>query len=161
MACPLVRPGGVSGGDTSRAGNCLMAAAAATSSQTERRHTVLVVEDEVLVRLSMADHLRECGYVVLEAASAEEAVTVLEAEIEVDVLFTDVQLPGDLDGFGLAQWTRGHRPRTRIILTSGLDRAAHAASDLCSEVPYLRKPYDPERLAREIRRLVEGAGAAG
>lgn len=131
-----------------------MSVEAVLADQSSQPDTILIVEDEVLVRLMVAEHLRGCGYRVLEAASAAEAIKVLEAEIAVDILFTDVQLPGELDGFGLARWTRERRPKIRIIITSGLERSAHEASDLCDEEPYLRKPYDPASLVREIRRLL-------
>ena len=123
-------------------------------AKPDQPHTVLVVEDEILVRFVLAEHLRGCGYRVLEAANAAEAVAVLKSDVAVDVLFTDVQIPGELDGFGLARWARGRRPRIRIIITSGHERSAHKVSDLCDEEPYLRKPYDPAQLVREIRRLL-------
>jgi CheY-like chemotaxis protein len=71
---------------------------------TKAGETVLVVEDEVLLRLSIAAYLRDCGYKVIEAADADEAVLVLkQPDLEIDVLFTDVEMAGDMDGFGLAQ----------------------------------------------------------
>jgi CheY-like chemotaxis protein len=122
--------------------------------QSEQPHTVLVVEDEVLVRLALAEHLRDCGYRVLEAANAFEAIQILTEDIRVDVLLSDVQMPGDMNGFGLAKWTRQHRPTARIVMTSGHEQAAHEASDLCAEEPFIKRPYDPARLAAEIRRLL-------
>ena len=68
--------------------------------------SVLVVEDDVLVRTVVAAYLRECGFGVVESVSADEAVRVLEAGIRVDIVFSDVNMPGKLDGFGLAQWIR-------------------------------------------------------
>jgi CheY-like chemotaxis protein len=83
--------------------------------------TVLVVEDEVLVRLAIAEYLRDCGYRVIEASSADEAILVLQQpELTIDVVFTDIEMPGPMDGFGLAQWTRTNRPRARA---SGDQRA--------------------------------------
>jgi CheY-like chemotaxis protein len=72
--------------------------------------TVLVVEDEVLIRMATAEYLRGCGYRVVEVGSGDEAVAVLETDIRVDVVFTDVTMPGALNGFGLAQWVRRERP---------------------------------------------------
>src|ERR1700741_695356 len=75
------------------------------------QETILVVEDEVLVRMPISQYLRDCGYRVIEAANAQEAVTVLShEETVVDVVFTDIEMPGALDGFGLAKWVREHRP---------------------------------------------------
>ena len=126
-----------------------------TASSAEHPHTVLIVEDEVLTRIVLAQHLRDCGYRVLEAGNAAEAIMVLESDFVVDILFTDVNLPGDMNGFALGRWTRKRRPQTRTILTSGTERAAQKASDLCDDEPYLLKPYDPAALVREIRRLLE------
>jgi CheY-like chemotaxis protein len=116
--------------------------------------TVLVVEDEVLVRLAVAEYLRDCGYKVIEAADADEAVMVLEApHVQVDVLFSDVDMPGSMDGFALAQWTRANRPGLEIILTGTVPRAVHAAADLCEEGP-MPKPYDPQSVHDRIKRLI-------
>jgi len=127
---------------------------ASSVEQDEQPRTVLVAEDEVLVRLALAEYLRDCGYRVLEAANAFEAIQILTEDIRVDVLLSDVQMPGEMNGFGLAKWTRQHRPTARIVMTSGHEQAAHEASDLCAEVPFVAKPYDPARLAGEIRRLL-------
>ena len=87
--------------------------------------TILVVEDEVLVRLVIAEYLRECGYRVHEAAHAQEAIAVLESpDVTIDIVFSDVVMPGNLDGFGLARWVRAHRPHVEVILTSTIDRSA-------------------------------------
>jgi len=115
---------------------------------------VLVVEDDVLVRLAVAAYLRECGFDVVEVGSADEAIRVLEAGIPVDIVFSDVNMPGSLDGFGLAQWLRRERPGLKIILTSGAARKAKAAGDLCEHGPILAKPYDHVELERQIRTLL-------
>ena len=74
-------------------------------------HTVLVVEDEVLIRVVIADYLRECGYRVYEAVNASEALAMLQApEVSVDIVFSDVEMPGDMDGLGLARWVRANKP---------------------------------------------------
>lgn len=117
--------------------------------------SVLVVEDEVLIRLAVSDYLRECGYQVIEASNAEEAIRVLQAGIKVDVVFSDVNMPGELDGFGLAQWIRRERSDIRTILASGATRSAKAAGDLCHKGPFLEKPYAHGDLEREIRMLLE------
>jgi CheY-like chemotaxis protein len=115
--------------------------------------TVLIVEDETLVRLSIAAYLSGCGYHVIEANNADEAVSVLKTEISIDVVFTDVQMPGSLDGFGLAQWVRRERPGVRIIVTSGTMRAEDA-KDLCEDGPFVQKPYAFEELERRIRYML-------
>ena len=116
--------------------------------------TVLVVEDEVLVRMAIATYLRDCGFRVIEAGSADEAIIVLRAEPAVDIVFSDVQMQGAMDGFGLAQWVRRERPGVRTILTSGIARSTELAGDLCEEGPLLAKPYSPQEVERRIRWLL-------
>ena len=116
--------------------------------------TVLVVEDEVLIRMAVSDYLRECGFHVVEAGSAEEAIEVLKADTAVDVVFSDINMPGKLDGFGLAQWIRRERPQLKVILTSGVTRKAKEAGSLCEEGPFLVKPYNHGDLERHIRQLL-------
>ena len=113
--------------------------------------TVLVVEDEILVRTVIAAYLRDGGFDVVEAGNADEAVRVLAAGIRVDIVFSDVNMPGSLDGFGLAQWLRRERPGLEIILTSGAAQGARDASDLCAHAPILARPYDHATLARQLR----------
>lgn len=104
--------------------------------------TVLVVEDEVIIRFVVADYLRDCGFRVIEAASADEAMRLLETDkIEVDIVFSDIQMPGSIDGMGLARWIRTHFPTIKVVLTSGNVRTAELAEDLCHLQPIEQKPY--------------------
>jgi DNA-binding response OmpR family regulator len=116
--------------------------------------TILVVEPDILVRMTIADYLRDCGYKVFEAATADDVMIVLGAQQTVDIVFAEVQLGGGMDGFGLAQWVRGSHPGTDVILTSGVGDAAEKAGDLCDEGP-LHKPYEPREVARRINLLLE------
>lgn len=115
---------------------------------------ILLVEDEVLIRMAVADYLRDCGYRVTEAANADEAIKVLNTNARIDVVCSDIQMPGTLDGFGLAQWVRRERPGLRIVLVSGVSRAAEVAADLCDGGPLMAKPYSPDELERRIRMLL-------
>ncbi len=126
---------------------------------SEPSPTILVVEDEVLVRLALADYLRECGYKVFEASDVVEARSILAAEVAPDVVFSDVQMPGAEDGFALARWIRAHHPDVEVILTSGLSGAADKARDLCHEGPIVPKPYDRESVLRHIQDLLRKARA--
>jgi DNA-binding NtrC family response regulator len=115
---------------------------------------VLVVEDEVLIRMSIAQYLRDCGYKVIEAANADEAILVLEhVETAVDIVFSDIEMPGPADGFGLSKWIRNHRPGLDVILAGTVPRAVNAATELCeqSSVP---KPYQSQAVHDHIRRLL-------
>jgi len=116
--------------------------------------TVLVV----LVRLAVSEYLRECGYNVVEASDAHEAIEVMTSEAVVDIVFSDITMPGGLDGFGLAQWIRRERPDIRVVLTSGVARSAKAAGELCEEGPMLAKPYEHADLERRIRALLASGG---
>ena len=116
--------------------------------------TILVVEDEVLIRLVIAEYLRECGYRVHEAVSAEEAILILQApEVSIDIVFSDVEMPGGMDGFGLARWIRAHMPQTEVILTSGAERSADIAGTLCEAGPLMKKPYHTQEVVDRIRQL--------
>jgi CheY-like chemotaxis protein len=116
--------------------------------------TILVVEDDVLIRMVISQYLRECGYRVVEASNADEAVIVLqEPELRIDVVLSDVEMPGSMDGFGLSQWIRQHRQGLDIILVGTPARAADAAADLCESGPMLAKPYEPQLVVDRIRRL--------
>jgi DNA-binding response OmpR family regulator len=119
----------------------------------ERPPRVLVVEHDILVRTVVAAYLRQCGYAVIECGSSEEAIIVLQSDVAIDVVFSEVGLPGELDGFGLAQWVRRQRPSVKVILTIGPERTANAAGNLCENGPILAKPYDHAELARRIRAL--------
>jgi CheY-like chemotaxis protein len=116
--------------------------------------TVLVVDDDVLIRLSIAGYLRECGFTVLEADGPVEAITILEAQVDVDLVFSDVQMPGEMDGFGLARWVRSHRPGVKVILTSGVAKASNAAAELCEHDAFLEKPYHEQQVADHIHALL-------
>lgn len=117
-----------------------------------RLPTILVVEDEVLVRLMIARHLRERGFRVVEASHAGEALDALEADENIDVLFTDVLMPGVMNGVMLARWVRQNRPAIGVVLTS-------ARSDFALDLPDERlflKPYSPEEVEDYIRTQLAG-----
>ncbi len=118
--------------------------------------TLLVVDDDVLVRMVIAAYLRDCGYRVIEAASAAEAMLVIERDEEaaVRIALCDVELPGEQDGFALAQWIRARRPDCEIILAGTPARAAKAAGEICAQGPMLGRPYEPKAVIDRIRRLL-------
>ena len=113
--------------------------------------TILVVEDDVLVRNFAAAYLRDCGFDVIEANSADEAIRVLEADIPVDVVFSDIQMPGSMNGLGLAHWIIETLPGVKVLLTSGqiLPSAARKWT-------LLAKPYDMAEVERRLREMTEG-----
>lgn len=129
----------------------MAAAAVMFPDPEERTPAILIVEDEVLIRFVLADYLRECGFKVLEAGDAAEAIQILEAEVDIDLVFSDVQMPGEMDGFGLAQWVRRNRPKLPITLTSGDAKKSAKAKELCENEPFFAKPYDVAKVVAHIR----------
>jgi CheY-like chemotaxis protein len=107
---------------------------------------VLVVEDEDLVRTMAVDVLEDEGFTVIEAATADEAWAVLDARDDIAILFTDVEMPGSMNGLDLASRVAGRWPRIRLVLTSGPVRLSNqAVPDHGTFVP---KPYYPNQLLR-------------
>lgn len=130
------------------------------TDKPEAQETILVVEDDVLIRMPIAQYLRDCGYRVVEAANADEAMTVLlHRETPVGIVFSDIEMPGALDGFGLAKWIREHRPGLDIILAGTVPRAVESAKELCEE-GHLPKPYEAQVVHHHIRRLLGARAAA-
>jgi DNA-binding NtrC family response regulator len=119
-----------------------------------RRQAVLVVEDEILVRLTVADYLRGVGYGVVEAANATEALEVFASGEPVDVVFTDVQMPGDMDGLMLVRWVYEHHPGVEVLVTSGKGDAA-VSSGLIPDDAFFSKPYALDDVASRIHSLLE------
>jgi CheY-like chemotaxis protein len=115
---------------------------------------VLLVEDEIIILVVIAGYLRGCGYQVIEAQDADEAVALLEADHPVDALFSDVRMPGEMDGLGLARWARRHRPEVPVLLTSGFVKDAMIADALCADGSMLDKPYDAQEMEGRIRHML-------
>ena len=117
--------------------------------QSSAAPVVLIVENDVLLRLVTANNLRDAGFEVIEAANCAEALRVLDC-IPVDVLFSDIDMSGNMDGLALAQWVHRSQADTRIILTSG---AARTPGEVKEYASFLPKPYaekDVERLLRSV-----------
>ncbi|GAB0119958.1 hypothetical protein Acid7E03_40300 [Acidisoma sp. 7E03] len=106
------------------------------------------------MRMVIADYLRDCGYRVIEAGNVAEALTVLQSSETVHIVFSDVQMPGELDGFALARWVRQNQPQVKVLLTSGNAKAAKTATDLCEDGPVESKPYQPQTVLDRIKRLL-------
>jgi DNA-binding NtrC family response regulator len=118
---------------------------------------VLIVEDEILIRLAVAAHLRDAGFRVFEASGPAEAQEVMQSRAPVDVVFSDIMMPGDVDGLALAAWIRREHPATRIVLTSGVPQAIAAAHARSDDIPLIEKPYDYDALVDLLRQLTAAA----
>ena len=117
-----------------------------------RRANILVVEDEILISKLIADVLGDHGFGVHTVTDAKAALRYLESDTAIDVLFTDINLGGEMDGSVLAKRVRERRPELPIIYCSG----RHSPSALSPLVPrsiFLRKPYDPAALCMLLDRL--------
>jgi CheY-like chemotaxis protein len=114
--------------------------------------TVLVVEDEIFVRCAVGDHLRNCGMHVIEAANAVEAIRVLASGTDIDLVFSDVQMPGFVDGVDLAHWVALEHPSMKLVLTAGPAERSWGSATECIVLP---KPYDHRDLEAAIRHLLD------
>ena len=116
--------------------------------------TVLVVEDEAMVRMLLAESLRDAGYRVIEAGNAVDAIATLNQNRSVDVVFSDVRMPGELDGFGLARWMKRHIPKMLVLLTSGWEGGGHSGHR-CLDAPLVNKPYSQRQVVELIDCLLQ------
>ena len=116
-----------------------------------RRPVVLIVEDEFLLRMDAAEIIAAAGFEVLEAGNADEAIEILEARRDITVVFTDIQMPGSMDGLKLARAVRGRWPPIKIVATSG--RLDVAEQDLPEGGRFLPKPYSPVQVKGVLREL--------
>jgi len=127
---------------------------AAEGAASPREPTVLLVEDEVLTRLMLADELRNQGLQVLEASNADEALTVLQSSLPVHLLFTDIRMPGEMDGVALAKLAHARFPQIKSIIgSSGRPESIDDFADA-----FLAKPYDLRELIKQVRRLLSESG---
>lgn len=122
----------------------------------EERRTVLVVEDEVLLRLALSEDLRARGYEVVEAASGDEAKTLALAGVGFDLVITDITMPGELDGADLVKWLIDNNIEAPVLFTSGLPSALDRARQLCPTAKaFISKPYAHDDVLSRIDALLK------
>ena len=122
------------------------------------RHTVLVVDDEPAIRGVLCEFLRECGFNSLSAENADQAIILIAGGSAVDLVFSDVRMPGSMDGCGLARWIQQHKPELPVILATGDLGKANTAAGL-SGVETFAKPYDFDAAVKKIRGTIARRGA--
>jgi CheY-like chemotaxis protein len=132
-----------------------MQAAAKTNPDSPSIQTVLVVDDEVLIRLAIVEELRAAGLVAVEAANGDEAILILRMVNSIGLVITDVHMPGDTDGFALIAWLRREMPHIKIIVISG-----RAVTHDVADAGY-SKPFDMEALVHRARDLLSGTPSQG
>jgi DNA-binding NtrC family response regulator len=115
---------------------------------------VLVVEDEPIIRMVAADALTDRGIMAWEAGDADEALEVLEQHPRIGVVFTDVNMPGAMNGLGLAHEVTAIRPDVKVIVTSGA--VTIADKDLPDSGTFLPKPYPTDRLVSMVTEKLDG-----
>ena len=118
-----------------------------------KKPVVLVVEDEFLLRMDAVDMIVAAGFEAVEATDADAAIGILEARNDIDVIFTDIQMPGSMDGLKLARAVRGRWPPIKIIATSGVHVGE---TDLPEGGRFLPKPYSSTQITGTLRQLTIG-----
>src|SRR5271163_390620 len=114
---------------------------------------VLVVEDECLIRLNAVDFIEEAGWRAYEAACADAAVQILEARQDIGLVFTDVNMPGSMDGLELARLVNDRWPAIGLIVTSGREQTAKR--DLPAGAVFIGKPYTSLQITGKLRSMLE------
>ncbi|WP_158816135.1 response regulator [Methylocapsa sp. S129] len=116
-----------------------------------KRVVVLVVEDEPFLRMVAVDLVEEAGFEAVQAANADQAVRILEARVDIRIVFTDIDMPGSMDGMKLAMAIRGRWPPIEVILMSGLYNIEKDA--LPERSVFFRKPYNHNEIIATIQRM--------
>ena len=113
---------------------------------------ILVVEDSALIRMGAVDLVRSAGYEALEASNADEAIRILESRADIDLVFTDVEMPGTMDGIKLSHYIRSRWPPVKLIVASG--RAILKESSLPEGSRFFSKPYSDHAIADAMARMI-------
>ncbi len=121
-------------------------------SEGSNNVAILVVEDEILIRMAIADSIADAGFTVYEAANADQAIRLLETHPDVRALFTDIDMPGSMDGLKLAEAVRNRWPPVKIIVASGRFKVSEA--DLPEGGRFFPKPYFGSAIATAFREMV-------
>src|SRR3954462_11631008 len=117
---------------------------------------VLVVEDEMVLRMRAADIVEDAGFTAVEAVSADEALSILESRSDISLLFSDIQMPGSMDGLNLAHAVHDRWPAIKIILVSGHIKLTD--EDKPTDSRFFGKPLEGKRMINELQEMV-GTGA--
>jgi two-component system, response regulator PdtaR len=119
------------------------------------RVAVLIVEDEYLIRMGMISSLEDDGFLIYEAGNADEAICMLEEHAEIRLVFTDINMPGSMDGLKLAHYARGRWPPVKIIVTSG--KMMVHGQILPDGAVFIGKPYHSDHITHKVREMLAEA----
>ena len=122
-----------------------------TDEGAATRRSILVVDDEAMIRMNLADFFEDEGFEVFEAENADAAIAVMESNPSIRIVLTDVQMPGSMDGVKLAHHVRERFPPTLLVVASGAVKVTPA--DLPAHTMFVAKPFDPRFVLDEIERL--------
>ena len=122
------------------------------TTKNPARYAILIVEDEALLRMHAADIVEEAGFIPIEAANADEAVAILESRGDIALLFTDVNMPGSMDGLKLAHAVRNRWPPIKIVIVSGHLKVEEA--ELPADSRFFGKPFETDRMIAELRSMI-------
>jgi len=117
---------------------------------------VLVVEDEMLLRMRAVDMVEDAGYTSVEAVDADQAVAILESRSDIALLLTDIQMPGSMDGLGLAHSVHERWPPIKIIMVSGQLKLAN--TDIPTDSRFFEKPFEAGEMIAEMQSMIGQAG---
>ncbi len=137
--------------------DCYTVPVTVSSALNAEGEIILVVEDDPMVRELTVQRLQHIGYKVLEASSGQDAMDILKDDIDIKLVFSDVVMPGGMNGYELERWIIKNRPEVQTLLTSGYHDpdliGSRQAADMVNAM--LEKPYQPDQLARSIRRALD------
>ena len=119
---------------------------------TSRPYAVLIVEDEAILRLHAVDLVEEAGFTAIEASNADEAVAILESRSDISLLFTDVHMPGSMDGLKLAHAVRNRWPPIKIVVVSGHMQVDQ--NDMPTDSRFFGKPFQADKMIAELRAMI-------
>ena len=108
-----------------------------------------------MVRMPIAEYLRGRGYAVLEAGTAAEAITALESGVDISIVFSDIRMPGKMNGLGLAEWCHANRPTLPVLLTSGFSGLRNPGVTSLPGSGFVEKPYSQTQVERRIAALLQ------
>jgi DNA-binding NtrC family response regulator len=113
---------------------------------------ILIVEDEMMLRMLVVDMVEDAGYTAIEASDADEAVAILESRSDIALMCTDIQMPGSMDGVGLAQAVYVRWPSVKIILVSGQSKPPSIDLPPCSR--FFGKPLEASQMMAQMRNMI-------